>query len=492
MKQWILSESFAASEEIEGIEAKAKQEAVEGKNKAWKAYITPLIEKRDELLAIIDNRTCKCHSTKEHNVNLLTETLRTNNHPIRRDLVATAKKILRYICLDCEQKESLKIQLAAWLKDNLDEASLIYSTLLYNQGEGSALRVDAIMPEYGRESPMVNGREVLRTNFDYLFSKYPLMLTFGEDTGRIGDVNGGLAGLQDKFGEFRITDTGIRETTIIGQGIGLALRGFRPIAEIQYLDYLLYALQTLSDDLATLHWRTRGGQSAPLIIRTRGHRLEGIWHSGSPMSMILGSLRGIYLCVPRNMTCAAGFYNTLMKSNDPAIVIEPLNGYQLKERMPSNIGEFHQPLGIPEVLKEGKDITLVTYGSCVNIALEAVDQLAEFNISVELIDVQTLLPFDIHHIIAESVSKTNRVVFFDEDLPGGATAYMMLKVLEEQEAYKYLDSKPATISGKEHRPAYSSDGDYFSNPSTEDVFEKIYGIMHDAKPGLYPRLYDQG
>ncbi|MBN1182459.1 MAG: hypothetical protein JXB49_09250 [Bacteroidales bacterium] len=489
MRQWIIDTSIALENELENIEEKALDEAIEAKNNAWKEYITPLIEKRDKLIKIVENRSCICTISKENMLNAITDELKKNNYPIRRDLVSAARKMIRHICLDCDMQISLKGQLKQWLKDNLAETWSIYSNLLYNESDRSALKIEAVSPKYSNDSRLVNGREVLQANFDYLFNKYPKLVTFGEDTGRIGDVNGGLSGLQERYGEFRVSDTGIRETTIIGQGIGLALRGLRPIAEIQYLDYILYALQTLSDDLATLHWRTAGGQSAPLIIRTRGHRLEGIWHSGSPMSMILGSLRGIFLCVPRNMTQAAGFYNTLLRSEDPAIVIEPLNGYQLKEEMPLNIGEFFVPLGTPEVLKEGEDITLVTYGSCVNIAMEAAKQLADFDISVEIIDAQTLLPFDIHHNIVDSIKKTNRVMFFDEDVPGGGTAYMMQQVLEEQKAYMYLDSAPVTLSGAEHRPAYSSDGDYFSNPNAENVFEKIYGIMHESNPKKYPELY---
>jgi 2-oxoisovalerate dehydrogenase E1 component len=346
-----------------------------------------------------------------------------------------------------------------------------------------------IAPVYTGDSPESTGREILRDNFDALFSKYPLLLAFGEDVGKIGGVNQTYEGLQTKYGNHRIFDTGIRETSIIGKGIGLALRGFRPIAEIQYFDYLLYALQTLSDDLATTHWRTAGGQSIPLIISTRGHRLEGIWHSGSPLSMVINSIRGIFVCVPRNMTQAAGFYNTLLEGNDPALVIEPLNAYRLKEMRPGNIGEFRVPLGKPEVLVTGTDVTLVTYGSCVRIAMDAVRQLREFNIHVELIDVQTLLPFDIEEIIADSIRKTNRVVFFDEDVPGGATAYMMQKVLEEQGAFKYLDSQPRTLAAREHRPAYSTDGDYFSNPNAENVFETIYAVMHEVNPKGFPHLY---
>jgi pyruvate/2-oxoglutarate/acetoin dehydrogenase E1 component len=312
---------------------------------------------------------------------------------------------------------------------------------------------------------------------------------FGEDVGKIGGVNQTLEGLQQKYGEIRITDTGIREATILGQGIGMALRGMRPIVEIQYFDYLLYALQTLSDDLACTHWRTKGRQAAPVIISTRGHRLEGIWHSGSPMGMVISSLRGMYVCVPRNMVQAAGMYNTLLQADDPAIVIEPLNGYRLKETCPDNIGEYNVPLGEPDIITEGTDVTLVTYGSCVKIAIEAVIQLKEFNISVELIDIQTLLPFDIHHVILDSVKKTSKIVFFDEDVPGGASAFMMQKVLEEQGAFKFLEVSPVTITGEEHRPAYSTDGDYFSNPNAEDVFERIYQMMNQASPNKFKQLY---
>jgi pyruvate/2-oxoglutarate/acetoin dehydrogenase E1 component len=372
---------------------------------------------------------------------------------------------------------------------SLVAASGRYSTFLYNDHEKSVLNIKPVAPIYSSQSVIVNGREILRDNFDKLLEKEPRLLIFGEDTGKIGGVNQSLEGLQAKYGELRITDTGIRETTIIGQGIGLAMRGLRPIAEIQYFDYLLYGLQTLSDDLASLAWRTKGGQLAPLIISTRGHRLEGIWHSGSPLGMVINAIRGIYVCTPRNMTQAAGMYNTLLEGEDAALVIEPLNGYRLKEQRPDNIGEFKVPLGKPELLIEGTDITLVTYGSCVRIAQEAITQLNEFNISVELIDVQTLLPFDLDQIISKSLKKTGRVVFFDEDVPGGATAYMMKMVLETQKAFFYLDSAPRTLCAKEHRPAFATDGDYVSNPNAEDVFETIYDIMHEAKPDEYAKLY---
>jgi pyruvate/2-oxoglutarate/acetoin dehydrogenase E1 component len=336
---------------------------------------------------------------------------------------------------------------------------------------------------------MVPGREILNKNYDILFGKDPRLVVFGEDVGNIGGVNQTYEGLQQKYGELRVTDTGIRENTIMGQAIGLALRGLRPIAEIQYFDYLLYALQTMSDDLATTHYRTNGGQIAPVIISTRGHRLEGIWHSGSPLSMVINAIRGIHVLVPRNMTQAAGFYNTALAGNDPVLVIEPLNGYRLREKMPANIGEYNIPFGKVELLNEGTDITLVTYGSCVKIAEDAVKQLKEFNISVDLIDVQSLLPFDINHDIVKSLKKTNKVLFFDEDVPGGATSYMMQKVLEEQRGYYLLDAAPRTLTSKEHRPAYTTDGDYFSNPNAEDVFDAIYDIMHEYNPNKYPAIF---
>ena len=364
-----------------------------------------------------------------------------------------------------------------------------YSSHLYSETEWSALKIREVKPEYEANSQQVPGREILRTNFDYQFGKHPELVMFGEDVGKIGGVNQTTEGLQIKYGEHRIFDTGIREATIVGQGIGLAMRGFRPISEIQYFDYLLYALQTLSDDLATLQYRTKGGQKAPMIISTRGHRLEGIWHSGSPLSMVINSVRGIYVLVPRNMTQAAGFYNTMLKSDEPALIIEPLNGYRLREKMPENIGEFTVPVGKAEVLTDGSDVTIVTYGSCVRIAEDAVEQLREFSISCELIDVQSLLPFDLDHTIVKSLQKTNKILFFDEDVPGGATSYMMQKVLEEQNGWVYLDAAPQTLTAKEHRAAYSTDGDYFSNPNAEDVFESVYNIMHEVNPTKYPKIF---
>jgi pyruvate/2-oxoglutarate/acetoin dehydrogenase E1 component len=371
------------------------------------------------------------------------------------------------------------------VKDN-DER---YSSHLISQSAESPLLVKEIKPVYNEDSPMLDGREILRACFDAALSRDPRVFAIGEDVGRIGDVNQAFAGLQEKHGELRVTDTGIRETTIVGQGIGAALRGLRPIAEIQYLDYLLYALQTLSDDLACLLYRTKGGQKAPVIVRTRGHRLEGVWHSGSPMGMILHGLRGMHVLVPRNMTQAAGFYNTLLKSDDPALVVETLNGYRLKERLPANIGEFCVPLGEPEILREGTDVTVVTYGAMCKIVMEAARQLADIGIHCEVIDVQTLLPFDRRHTIVESVKRTNRVLFADEDMPGGASAFMLQQVLEEQKAYRWLDSPPRTLSAKAHRPAYTTDGDYFSKPNIEDVFDTVYEMMHEVEPIQFPGIY---
>jgi 2-oxoisovalerate dehydrogenase E1 component len=489
MKEWIFEKKIATAQELERIDAEAEEEVKEARNRAWKNYTGPIEKERQEILSIIENRTCQCRNDKFDKVGSYAKDLKRIINPIRKDNLCTAKRILRHVCLDCPGRKDLQSQLSAWLeregKKNIDR----YNTTLYNETERSALKVKPVLPVYPAEPEMVNGREIIQMNFDRLFAKNPLLVTFGEDTGKIGDVNKALEGLQDKYGDLRITDTGIRETTIMGQGIGMALRGLRPVAEIQYFDYLLYGLQTLSDDLATLHWRTKAGQASPLIVRTRGHRLEGIWHSGSPMGMVINAIRGMYVCVPRDMTRAAGFYNTLLEADDPAIVIEPLNGYRLKEALPENIGEYMVPLGVPEILQEGTDITLVTYGSCVRIAQSAIEHLGEFGISVELIDVQTLLPFDTGHVIAGSLNKTNKVVFFDEDVPGGATAYMMQKVLEEQRGFFSLDAEPRTISARDHRPAYGTDGDYFSNPNAEDVFETIYEIMNEADPVRFPLLY---
>jgi 2-oxoisovalerate dehydrogenase E1 component len=486
MREWILESGIATEEELDKLVAEAEEEVKASRKKSWEMFQNPIKVERDALVKIITDRSCRCvEKAKEDTVDSYTEDLKQVPTPIRKDNFVTARKILRNVCQTCMKSDNLKEELHGWLKRNNEDARKSYDSFLYNETPTSVLNVKPVPPVYSANSEEVPGRQVLRENSDKLFAKYPLLVTFGEDTGHIGGVNQSLEGLQKKYGELRITDTGIREATILGQGIGLALRGMRPIAEIQYLDYLMYALQLLSDDLATTYYRTAGRMLAPLIIRTRGHRLEGIWHSGSPMSMLINSVRGIYVCSPRDMTRAAGFYNTLLAGNDPAIVIEPLNGYRLKEKMPDNVGEIRLQLGIPEILAEGKDLTLVTYGSTCRIALEAVKQLNAHDISVELIDVQTLVPFDINKMILESVKKTNRILFLDEDVPGGTTAYMMQEVLEKQGAWQYLDSPPKTLSGKEHRPAYTTDGDYFSKPNAEDVFDVIYGMMKEAIPAKY-------
>jgi pyruvate/2-oxoglutarate/acetoin dehydrogenase E1 component/TPP-dependent pyruvate/acetoin dehydrogenase alpha subunit len=486
MREWIISEGIATGEELDKLAAEAEEEAKQSRKKSWDMFQNPIKVERDALVKIINDRSCRCvEEIKEAAVDDITEDLKKVLSPLRKDNFMAARKILRNVCGTCFKADNLKEELQGWLKRNYQDAYESYNTFLYNEMPTSVMKVKPVPVKYSDNAPEVPGRQILRDNYDRLFTKYPLLVTFGEDTGNIGGVNQSLEGLQKKFGELRITDTGIRETTILGQGIGLALRGMRPIAEIQYLDYLMYAIQTLSDDLATTHYRTVGTMVAPLIISTRGHRLEGMWHSGSPMSMLINSVRGVYVCSPRDMTRAAGFYNILLEGNDPAIVIEPLNGYRLKEKMPENIGEFKIELGVPEILSQGTDITLVTYGSTVRIAAEATAQLAAHGISVELIDVQTLVPFDLKGVIVNSLRKTNRVLFLDEDVPGGTTAYMMQEVLEKQKGWDYLDSPPKTLTAKEHRPAYTTDGDYFSKPNAEDVFDTVYAIMQEAVPARY-------
>ena len=483
MREWMIETGVATPEELDKLATEAEEEAKESRKTGWEMFQNPIKIERDALVRIIDQRSCRCdEDPKEDSIENYKEDLKKVAAPIRKDNFVTARKILRNVCTSCSKPDSLKDELQGWLKRNYDDAHRSYDTFLYNETPTSVLNVKPVAPVYSENSPEVPGRQILRDNYDALFTKNPLLVTFGEDTGGIGGVNQSLEGMQKKFGELRITDTGIREATILGQGIGLSLRGMRPIAEIQYLDYLMYALQLLSDDLATTHYRTAGAMVAPLIISTRGHRLEGIWHSGSPMSMLINSVRGVYVCSPRDMTRAAGFYNTLLEGNDPAIVIEPLNGYRLKEILPDNMGEFRIELGIPEIIHQGRDISIVTYGSTVKVAFEAVKQLEKHNISVELIDVQTLVPFDRKHMIVESIKKTNRILFLDEDVPGGTTAYMMQEVLEKQGAWQYLDSPPKTLTGKEHRPAYTTDGDYFSKPSAEDIFDAVYAIMKEAVP----------
>lgn len=485
MKEWIIQEVLVLPEEVEAIEKEAKQTARVAKDRAWKAF-TEDIKKDQRYVTDLLGKAASQNVKRSGILHIKQELDRTIN-PVRQDTVKAARKAIRLLI---DEQSEIRNELIQWIRTAEVENFDRYSSYLYSQSDESALKVNQVAPVYSESSPLVDGREVLQTCFDAALTRDPRVFAIGEDVGKIGDVNQGFAGLQKKHGELRVTDTGIRECTIIGQGIGAAIRGLRPIAEIQYLDYLIYALHTLSDDLASLHYRTKGGQKAPLIIRTRGHRLEGIWHAGSPMGVLLNSLRGIYILVPRNMTQAAGFYNTMMKSDDPALIIECLNGYRLKERIPDNIADFTVPLGVPEVLKKGNDVTVVTYGSMCRVVMEAAEELDKFGISCEVIDVQTLLPFDRTHSIVESLKKTNRVVFADEDVPGGASAFIMQQVLEIQNGYSYLDSKPITITAKEHRPAYASDGDYFSKPNPEDVFERIYDLMREAAPDEYPPLFD--
>lgn len=484
MREWIIRDVNVLPEEVDALEAEAKKTAKESRDLAWKAFMDDVKKDQSIISAIIEKAITLSENQEELNY-IKAELLSTVN-ATRLDTMKAAKRALRTMRRESNEAKDELIQWLEFAKiDNYDR----YSSHLYSQSELAALKVPVVTPVYSDASSIVDGREVLQACFNAALERDPLVIAFGEDVGKIGDVNQGFAGLQAKFGELRVTDTSIRECTIIGQGIGAALRGLRPIAEIQYLDYLVYALATLSDDLACLQYRTKGGQKAPLIVRTRGHRLEGVWHAGSQMGMLLQSLRGIYILVPRNMAQAAGFYNTMLQSDDTAIVVECLNGYRLKERIPDNIGEFTVPLGVPEVLREGDDITIVTYGSMCRVVMEAAEDLSKVGINCEVIDVQSLLPFDIHHSILDSIRKTNRVVFADEDVPGGATSFMMQEVLEKQNAYQYLDSKPVTITAKEHRPAYASDGDYFSKPNTEEVFERVYQCMSESNPQQFPPLY---
>lgn len=484
MREWLLENALADEATLNQIEEDAKNAVRDAKNTAWTAYLTPIKEEISQVNTLFDNLSQQDAAVAAI-INSIKTELASIKEPIRKDIHTSVKKVLRTSKLN---QSDAYVALAFWLKNATTENFDRYSAYLNSQSIFKSSLINPVPAQYN-DDKMVDGRELLRENFDYILNKHPEVLIFGEDSGKIGGVNQGLEGLQAKYGEHRVFDTGIREATIMGQAIGLSMRGLRPIAEIQYLDYLLYALQIMSDDLATVQWRTKGKQKAPVIIRTRGHRLEGVWHSGSPMGMIVHACRGINVCVPRNMTQAAGFYNLLLDSDEPSLVVEPLNGYRLKEKLPSNIGEYKVALGIPEVLSTGNDVTLVTYGSSIRIAQEAMKMLEEFDISVELIDVQTLLPFDVNHLIVQSIKKTNRVVFFDEDVPGGASAYMLQKVVEEQEAYNYLDSKPITLAAKEHRPAYGSDGDYFSKPSADDVFDTIYNLMSEVNPSKFPKMY---
>jgi len=472
MRTWVISTKLATEEEISALELDAEQEAKAAKKEAWVAFTSEIKQEIEEACNIIQDVDASAASS-----------LKAITDAGRKDILKTIHAILRAnIGNHSQEVDSLKGFYEAYLAKYQD----VYSSHLHSQSANSALSIAEVKPEYNHDSEELNGFEILNKTFDYLLSNHPEVIAFGEDVGKIGDVNQGFAGLQENHGATRVMDMGIRENTIVGQAIGASLRGLRPIAEIQYLDYLLYGVQMMSDDIATVQYRTKGGQKYPLIIRTRGHRLEGIWHSGSPMGMILNAVRGMNVLVPRDMTRAAGFYNTLMRSDEPAIVIECLNGYRLKETLPTNLTSFTVPVGVPETLIEGNDVTVITYGSCVRIAQDGIKLLNEKGISVELIDVQSLLPFDVHHNIVESLKKTNKVVFMDEDVKGGATGFMMQKVLEEQGGYQYLDSAPRTLTSQDHRPAYGTDGDYFSKSNPEELFDLVYGIMSEYNPSTYP------
>ncbi len=485
-REWILENRIGSEEDLERIEKESKLQAKEEKERAWAEYLESIKHDQIEAAKIITTVAQKSKYRRE--ILSIKADLTKIHNPLKLDFFKAVKQTL---ILTRKENIPQRQRLINWLSKINDDNQKFYSSHLYSESKSSSLNIKVVKPIYSEESKIVDGREVLQAFFDKALERDKTVLAFGEDVGKIGDVNQAFAGLQKKHGEMRVMDTGIRETTIIGEGIGLAMRGLRPIAEIQYLDYVIFAIQTLSDDLATLHYRTKGGQKAPLIIRTRGHRLEGVWHSGSPMGMILNSLRGINILVPRDMTRAAGFYNTMLQSDDPALIVEVLNGYRLKERIPDNLMDYTVPVGVPEILRRGSDITIVTYGAMCRIVMEAAEELDKIGISLEVIDVQTLIPFDIQHKIVESLKKTNRIVFADEDVPGGASAYMMQKVLEEQNGYHYLDSKPITLTSKEHRPAYGSDGDYFSKANAEDVFDYIYAMMNEADPDRFPEIYNK-
>ena len=482
MKKWLIENGFSTEGNLDSIASQAKKDVLEGKKAAWNAFVSPIKTEQLELVNILKEiaETSKNSAFIEQ----FASDLAAIKEPLRKDVLSTARKILRKIVAESE-----KNKLAKWISDVMAKVQPKFSSHLYSESKENVFSVKEVLPEFDENSMEVDARMILRDNFDCLFTKFPEVLVFGEDAGNIGDVNQGLEGMQEKYGALRVADVGIREASIIGQGIGMAMRGLRPIAEIQYLDYLLYGIQIMSDDLATLQYRTAGRQKAPLIIRTRGHRLEGIWHAGSPMGMIVNALRGIHVLVPRNMTKAAGFYNTLLDTDEPALVIECLNGYRLKEKMPLNLGKFKTPIGIVETIKEGKDITVVSYGSTLRLVEQAAKELMEIGIDVEIIDVQSLLPFDINHDILKSISKTNRLLVVDEDVPGGGSAYILQKILEVQKGYFQLDSQPKTLTSQEHRPSYGTDGDYFSKPSAEDIYEKIYEMMNEVNPSKYPSLY---
>jgi pyruvate/2-oxoglutarate/acetoin dehydrogenase E1 component/TPP-dependent pyruvate/acetoin dehydrogenase alpha subunit len=482
-REWILENDFATTEELEEIENGIKKQVRDGKKAAWTAYADPMKNKQKELLPLLQNAAEE--SSNKEAIMAHHKEVSSLKDPLKKDLLVAARKSLRYLI---GKESEAKSNLVQWIEEYTTQSQPEYSSHLYSESQWKAVNVEEVKPTYDEDAPEVDARVVMRDNFDKIFSTRPETLIFGEDSGEIGDVNQGLEGMQQKYGKLRVADAGIREATILGQGLGMAMRGLRPIAEIQYLDYVLYALQIMSDDLATLQYRTKGRQKAPLIVRTRGHRLEGIWHSGSPMGALVHLLRGMHILVPRNMTKAAGFYNTLLEADEPALIVECLNGYRLKEKLPNNFGEFRTPLGVVETVKEGSEITLVSYGSTLRLVEEAASELEESGISAEVIDIQSLLPFDLNKDIVKSVAKTNRLLVIDEDVPGGASAFILQQIVEEQNAYIHLDSKPQTLAAKPHRPAYGTDGDYFSKPSAEDIFEKVYEIMNEANPQKYQKL----
>ncbi len=489
MRLWLLSENLASEKELDTVEESVKKIAKEAQKRAWTEFQDPIKQERQQVAQRLQEiiQSASLSEEQTNSLQSLVQHLLRQQSLLRRHVISTVRQAL-LIVTDLANDPVLN-PLKEWLRAENEKNHLRFNAHLLSNGKHSPLQAKRIDPVYGDRPPLADGRVILRDHFDALFSAHPNLVIFGEDSGKLGDVNLGLEGLQEKYGALRITDTGIREATILGQGIGMALRGLRPIAEIQYLDYLLYCFQTLSDDVATLRYRTNGGQTAPVIVRTRGHRLEGIWHSGSPMGMILNGIRGVHVCVPRNLTDAAGFYTTLLQGDDPALVIEPLNAYRLKEKRPLNIGKFSTPLGIPELVEEGSDITLVSYGSTFNVVQKSLSRLRSLGISAELIDVKTLLPFDIEHRIRQSLQKTNRILFIDEDVPGGATAFMMQQVLQVQKGFELLDSPARCLSASDHRPAYSSDGDYFSKPSIEDVVETVYDMMSESNPTKFPSRY---
>ncbi|WOD43461.1 alpha-ketoacid dehydrogenase subunit alpha/beta [Hwangdonia lutea] len=483
MREWIIESGIATNETLTEIERDIKKEVREAKKNAWLTFLKPIQKEKQELISILNNVAAS--SINGVFIKPIIANLTALTEPARKDVLSAARQVLRHTL---GETNDAKQQLLNWVNTMFETVQPKFSSHLYSESEKSTVLVEEVKPTYDADAVQVDGRIIIRDNFDAIFENYPEALIFGEDSGNIGDVNQGLEGLQEKYGEHRVADAGIREATIIGQGIGMALRGLKPIAEIQYLDYILYALNVISDDLASLHYRTKGKQKAPLIIRTRGHRLEGIWHSGSQMGGILNLVRGIHVLVPRNMTKAAGFYNTLLQGDDPALVVECLNGYRLKEKMPNNLSDIKTPIGVVETIKTGTDITLVSYGSTLRIVAQTAKELLSVGIDAEVIDVQSLLPFDLNHDIVKSIAKTNRVMVIDEDVPGGASAYILNEILNTQNAYQYLDGQPKTLTAKAHRPAYGNDGDYFSKPSAEDIFEAVYEVMHEANPENYPKL----